>query len=313
MVALDKLVRMPCPICDCTDSRPERMLDGYALERCSACSMVYMNPRYSEEELGEIYTHRETDDLVELYARIATPSVLGEYDTTLDALERLLPGKGRLLDFACAAGYFFERAQKRGWDAHGVDIGEWTKVATDRRGVKNMHVGALAECGFPDHHFDVVYAAQAFEHLIHPRIDLAEMRRICRPGGLIYIDVPNYRTLSIVLRRDDFELNTPPQHINFFGPETLDKLLRDAGLEVLRLTSSGGLKWENLLGRRINSDIAAAYDVDHGVDHGREADLGGGESLAGRLKGLVRRSVVQPVFYDRLKVGMVLAGIARRP
>jgi SAM-dependent methyltransferase len=275
-----------------------------------------MNPQPPPELIREHYRVREPNRLIDLYRRISsTPSVRRLCEERLDWLETLMPQRGRLLDFACADGFFFERAQQRGWDAHGVDSGEWTSEAARARGLTNLHVGALADLRFPDYYFDVVYAAQVFEHLPNPRADLEELCRILRPGGILYIDVPNYRTLPILFGRDDFVLNAPPQHLNYFVPATLRLLLHGGGLRDVRIRSTDGLKWELLLGQKTRSDIQDVYS-------------GGARSIArapspksgppvGRFpihigKKFLRATVVGPVLYDGLKVGMTLAAFARR-
>lgn len=302
---LQGLVRVPCPLCSCETSHPEQIVAGYHLEACADCGLVYMNPRCTEEHLAEIYTVREEDDLIDLYARIASPSVLQGYEDKLKQLEAKVPKKGRLLDFACAAGYFFEQAQKRGWEAHGCDVGQWASRAAERRGLKNMHVGELDELGFPDEHFDVIYAAQVFEHLLNPLENLAKLKRLLKPGGMLYIDVPNYHTLPILWNKDDFMLNEPPQHINYFTPSTIRKLLTDSGMHSVKLSTSGGMKWENLLGQPITSDIAAAYGLVDG-----DGTAAKGPSLVSRVKAtaktIVRSTVVNPVFYRGMKIGMNL-------
>jgi 2-polyprenyl-3-methyl-5-hydroxy-6-metoxy-1,4-benzoquinol methylase len=291
-------------------------VDGFTLERCRRCRLVFVNPQYTGESLAELYTIRDTAALTDLYARIVSPLQIEQYRQSLRLLERGLPGRGRLLDFACAAGYFLEEASKAGWEAHGVDLGEWAKEAAEARGAQlNLHVGLLRDLRFPDHYFDVVYAAQVFEHLPQPREDLAEIRRILRPGGLLYVDVPNYRNLAGVLGKDDFLLNTPPQHINYFTAHTLSFLLKSAGFQDVRLSSSGGLKLENVFGRSTQSDIADAYRFSEkkGEDGPAlgEAPLDRGGKH--RLKQVVVSLFVKPVFYRWLKVGMTLAALARRP
>ena len=310
---LTGLVRQPCPLCGCGDSKQERVIAGYALEKCTNCSLVFMNPRCTGEHLAEIYTVRDEDELIELYARIASPAVLGEYNEKLDRLEKLVPGKGRLLDFACAAGYFFEQAQKRGWDAHGCDVGQWTARAAAARNLENMHVGEFDDLEFPDDHFDVVYAAQVFEHLLNPLEELTKLKRVLKPGGLLYIDVPNYHTLPVMFDKDDFMLNEPPQHINYFTPATMRRLLRDGGLSSVRLSSSGGIKWENLLGRPISSDIASAY----GLIDDQSSDAAHRSSFVSRCRTTAKRiakaTVINPVLYEGMKVGMNLAAFSWKP
>jgi SAM-dependent methyltransferase len=303
------LRRVPCPVCAREDSRHERTIKGFRLERCAACRHVFVNPQPSMDDVADLYVDRDNEPLVDIYERIAlAPSVRAEYLRRLAMLERLLPGRGRLLDFACGAGAFFELAQQHRWDAHGTELGRWAAEAAKRRGVQNLHVGRLADIAFPDGYFDVVYAAQVFEHLPNPGAELAEIRRVLRPGGLLYIDVPNYQTLSIVLGRDDFMLNEPPQHINYFVPASLGRLVRSASFVDVRISTDGGLKWENLFGRSINSEIKDAYEIERPTPAQPPAD-----GSAAAVKQLLLKVLVKPVLYDRLKVGMKLVAIARRP
>jgi SAM-dependent methyltransferase len=269
-----------------------------------------MNPQFSPGQIDELYRDRDRDDLTAIYARIAaSPAVIGEYDRKLALLEATLPGRGRLLDFACGSGAFFERAQQRGWDAHGTELGEWARHAAAQRELQNLHVGTLSDLAFPSSSFDVVYAAQVFEHLPRPGNELAEIRRILRPGGLLYVDVPNYRTLSIVLGRDDFMLNEPPQHLNYFSPASLRDMLTRNGFDVTQVASGGGLKWENVIGRPIRSDIASAYGL---VSSPPKASAAAGASVLRKFKSFLVANAVKPFFYERLRVGMVLFAIARR-
>jgi hypothetical protein len=125
-----------CPICDYDSSSPERTVEGYTLERCSSCGMVFVKPRISNEEISTLYTQRDPSASISLYQKIAaSPSIKLQHEQRLTLLKKLLPGKGRLLDFACGAGYFLEQAQRDGWDAHGSEIGKWAKSACESRSV----------------------------------------------------------------------------------------------------------------------------------------------------------------------------------
>ena len=310
-------MRVPCPLCDGTSTAFERHVAGFALDRCRDCGHVFMNPQFSTSEIDALYVKRDVENLAGIYSRIAaSESIRQEYGRRLDVLESMVPSRGRLLDFACGAGAFFELAQARGWDAHGTELGEWAGEAAKSRGLKNLHVGTLSTLQFQPGSFDVVYAAQVFEHLPRPTVDLGEIKRILKPGGLLYIDVPNYRTLSIVLGRDDFMLNEPPQHLNYFRPTVLAAMLRSAGFEVSRVSSAGGLKWENVIGRSIKSEIKDAYGLGEG---GRATGSASPQRPLARsaspsmLKQAALTTVVKPLLYERLKLGMLLMAFARKP
>lgn len=302
-----ELVTTTCPLCDGGNGEFTRTVDGYRLERCRGCGLVFNNPRLSDAALDRVYTDRDAEDLIAFNERMHTPAVLAQFDVKLNRLGRRLPRMGRLLDFGCGAGYFLQRAQQRGWEAHGVELGHWAGEAAHRRRVPNLHTARLQDMAFPDGHFDVVNASQVFEHLTHPLPELAEIRRVLKPGGLFLIDVPNYHTLPIMLNADDFMLNAPPQHVAFYTPRTLRKLLAAGGLKVDRVFTSSGLKWENLLGKPIRSDIASAHTDATAPPKPQRAS-----GLMGKVKRAVRELLIDPLFYRMWKVGMLLEAESRK-
>lgn len=309
-----ELVRVGCALCGADRSVYERTLEGFTLERCRRCGFVFTNPRSSPDTLADLYSERDAAELIPYYARVASPAVIAGYQRRLRLLTRWLPGRGRLLDFGCGAGYFVEQAACQGWESHGTDLGAWAEEAAARREVRNIRAGYLRDLNFPDCYFDVVHSSQVLEHLENPLEDLAEIRRILRPGGLLYVDVPNYRTLTILLGKDDFYQNTPPQHLNYFTPGTLARLLTAANFRCSRLSTEGGLKWENLLGRQVPRDLLP--EEGH-PNSGRPCFPPISPPFRDRLAALTKQailaSVVRPVFYNWLKVGMLLVAVARRP
>jgi SAM-dependent methyltransferase len=107
-------------------------------------------------------------------------------------LPRLAP-TARVLDIGCGPGTITADLAARvpdgdvvGIDAAG-DVLAMARAEADRRGQANVRfeVGDAYELGFEDETFDVVHAHQVMQHLSDPVAALTEMRRVCRPGGLI--------------------------------------------------------------------------------------------------------------------------------
>ena len=63
----------------------------------------------------------------------------------------------------------------------------WRGRRPSRRGQANVRfeTGDVYQLAFEDGTFDVVHAHQVLQHLSDPVAALAEMRRVCRPGGLV--------------------------------------------------------------------------------------------------------------------------------
>jgi SAM-dependent methyltransferase len=57
-------------------------------------------------------------------------------------------------------------------------------------------VGDVYALDFPDDTFDVVHAHQVLQHLSDPVAALGEMRRVCRPGGLVAARDADYAAMT---------------------------------------------------------------------------------------------------------------------
>jgi ubiquinone/menaquinone biosynthesis C-methylase UbiE len=105
-----------------------------------------------------------------------------------------------LLDVGCGPGSITIDLARRvapgrvvGLDASGTVIEEARATAVDA-GVSTVsfEVADLFELPFDDGSFDVVHAHQVLQHVPDPEAALAEMRRVCRQGGMVAVRDGDY-------------------------------------------------------------------------------------------------------------------------
>jgi SAM-dependent methyltransferase len=107
-------------------------------------------------------------------------------------LPRLARG-ARVLDVGCGPGTITADLAARVPSGQVVGIDTAADVVTvarqeaERRGQANVRfeTGDVYQLAFEDGVFDVVHAHQVLQHLSDPVAALAEMRRVCRPGGVV--------------------------------------------------------------------------------------------------------------------------------
>ena len=78
-----------------------------------------------------------------------------------------------------------------GIDRSPEAIAAATEAAGDVPGV-TFRIGDVYLLDFPDDSFDVVHAHQVLQHLSDPVAALKEMRRVCRPSGLVAVRDSDY-------------------------------------------------------------------------------------------------------------------------
>ncbi|HEX3725104.1 MAG TPA: class I SAM-dependent methyltransferase [Pirellulales bacterium] len=85
---------------------------------------------------------------------------------------------------------------------------------------------------FEDGTFDLVYLEHVFEHLPEAPSLIEQFWHLLAPGGVLMIMVPNHacrRARHLGLRFDGF---TPPAHLFYFTPESLQHVLTSRGFEI---------------------------------------------------------------------------------
>ena len=182
------------------------------------------------------------EELLAFYSRYTmiediSPVTLVRYEEVLDSFEPFRK-TGRILETGCGAGVFMHRAALRGWAVHGTEIGDHALAAATGRGIK-MAEGPLNPANYPPDHFDVVCSIEVIEHLTHPRSELSNVMQVLRPGGLFYVTTPNFNCLARRLSPGDWNVASYPEHLTYFTPGTLHRMLGDEGLEKRALTTTG--------------------------------------------------------------------------
>ncbi|MDI6840230.1 MAG: class I SAM-dependent methyltransferase [bacterium] len=131
---------------------------------------------------------------------------------------------GKLLDIGCNIGLMVKETEKRGFDAIGIDIDE-KAVEIARRESCNVNIGVPESMNFLNNEFDVVLMNHVLEHILDVNCTLREVYRVLKPGGLLFLNVPNYAGLIARMMKERWLSLCPDEHVWQFEPNTLLPLL----------------------------------------------------------------------------------------
>ena len=100
----------------------------------------------------------------------------------------LLVAGMRVLDIGCGQGLALEQFRALGLEARGITLGSDAGICRAKGfDVREMDQNFM---DFEDGSFDVLWCRHVLEHSVAPLFTLSEYRRITKPKGLIYIEVP---------------------------------------------------------------------------------------------------------------------------
>jgi 2-polyprenyl-3-methyl-5-hydroxy-6-metoxy-1,4-benzoquinol methylase len=210
------------------------------LVRCRGCDLVYVSPTFDEAHYKKVYRSAEYQEIVrDLGVKSHEYRVARFGRERVDIMARhLSAARPRLLDVGCSTGFVVEAARDRGWDAVGLDLNPSAVEFGRGRGLDLREV-ALEDAGLEPATFDAVTLFDVLEHLIDPVRTLRACIRLVKPGGIVFLYVPNYDSASRLLMGKDAHFIWPTHHLNYYTPVTIQDLLRRQGLGTEYLATEG--------------------------------------------------------------------------
>ncbi len=234
-----------CPVCQSSQAAPEleQTTDGhrYAFLRCAACRLLFVAAPPTEAELRRWYDQQWSQEYEQTRAgEQAVEETLRQrrFQRRLNDLNRL-GASGRLLDVGCQNGTFLMLARQRGWNPSGVELAP-AAVAQARQQGFEVFEGTLPQAHLPGAAFDVVTLWHLLEHVPQPLEFLREIRRILKPGGLLAIETPNVDGRAFRRQGARWEYLLAPQHLCYFGAESLRQALERTGFDLASQRREGG-------------------------------------------------------------------------
>jgi len=160
----------------------------------------------------------------------------------LEKLDSLPPS--RILDLGCSSGRLAEKMRERGHYVVGVDV----KALPGVKDRTNEFYVADLDGGLPpeiDPCFDVVIAGDVIEHLVRPGQALRWIQQILRPGGQVFLSVPNfvhwYPRIRVALGIFGYDRRgiLDETHLRFFTRSSLRRLVRACGYDIVEESATG--------------------------------------------------------------------------
>jgi len=150
-------------------------------------------------------------------------------------------GKGRLLDLGCNEGRGLSIYKKNGFEPEGLELNERAADKAMNSGFK-VFTEPFEEFQ-PKQLYNVVVLSNVLEHSLDPKSMLANVHRVLKPKGEVWISCPNVESWQRRLF-GRFWINWHvPFHIFHFSKNTLSKILNNNGFKITKETQQSPSLW----------------------------------------------------------------------
>ena len=242
-----------CPICRTNNISSDRSpfsKNGWNIKQCITCGFVYLenSPHYKDFE--EKYAWEKTSAIETLNRKSDGPlfflisKLIKKFRNKYiksDKLIGLVNGyfnPGNVLDVGCGGGGVLSRLNKI-YRPFGIEISKQLSHQAHQYAfscggvVKNTNALEGLD-SFKEDLFEGVIMSAFLEHEIDPTEVLKKTLRVLKPGGSLIIKVPNYSSINRVFRGNKWCGFRFPDHVNYWTPVSLIKLLKGVGFNIVR-------------------------------------------------------------------------------
>jgi ubiquinone/menaquinone biosynthesis C-methylase UbiE len=162
----------------------------------------------------------------------------------LDKFSRHLKETALVLDLGCGPGRDIASLRDRGLQVVGMDLSTGMLNEAQERVGGPLACADMRQLPLPTSAFDGIWVCAALLHLPHEQAPgaLAEMRRILRPGGSLYVSVKQGQG-------EQWNDQYGRRFFAYYGQEDLAKLVTGAGfaVEELWVEPQPGTTWISVI------------------------------------------------------------------
>lgn len=234
-----------CPVCALAPRSLYPLANGARLQQCPRCLLAWwrwppFDPAafYDQSYFQSPAATKGYDD----YAALE-PGLMRTARSRLRRIDRLAglvrdtrqqPGHRNLLDIGCGTGAFLEVARRSGWDVRGVEVSAYAAEQARQRGL-SVACEPIEHLTPPPATYDCVTLWDVLEHVRDPVRVLRAAGSALRSAGVLALSTGDITSLCARLSGRRWHLFNLPEHLYFFSPAALVRMLsRD--FRLIRVT-----------------------------------------------------------------------------
>lgn len=210
--------------------------ENFAVVTCNNCSLHFIPPYYRKKIQ---YTQYKNADVTAAVRAGNNWIKIQRHKLRFKFIQKFIKS-GKLFDLGAGWGHFMLAGKELGYDVYGVEISEqpYLYCVNDLKlPVDHIDFFEMDEAK----KFDIVTMWDVLEHIDKADEFLAKCAKLTKPNGYLFLQVPQIDSYFAKHHKDNWKM-MGLDHVNYFGKETITKILERNGYEVVKIKSSFEIK-----------------------------------------------------------------------
>lgn len=208
----------------------------FPIIQCQTCTTAFTNNIPVLHEIGRYYQSKEyishsdsSEGIVnKLYHKVRSITLISKKNLVKHHTKK---SSGNILDIGCGTAAFLHTMKMAGWQITGLEPDEKAREKAQTL----YQIPALPSENLftlPPQSFDAIALWHVLEH-VHPLHEyLAQIRTLLKPGGKLFIAVPNYTSYDAKHYAEFWAAYDVPRHLYHFSPKSVTLLMHAHQLKV---------------------------------------------------------------------------------
>jgi len=199
---------------------------------CGQCGLLSTSA--TKLEIKKYVIRKYSNEYATNYAQALT-KLHKRFDRHLDLINKYRAGN-KFLDIGCGTGHFLKyliSVQDSG-NFFGVEPSKLLREVAKKNTSLDIRDGMLNKIPFRDNFFDIITCYDVLEHDAELSENVAELRRVLKPNGILLIQAPNYKSIMAYITGKRWDWWCIPDHVLHFSYEFLTRYMKANGFSILR-------------------------------------------------------------------------------
>ena len=228
-----------CPICKGIDKQSlfhqsfsgfstNNLLSSYDVVSCNTCGFCFADNIPEQIDFDKYYKELSKYENFSLELK-ESPYDRKRFSIMVDYIKRFIShSEDHIVEVGCATGFLLSLIKNEGFlNVTGIDPSPaCSKTAQDHYKIKVL-TNTISTIDLPKNSVDFLILVGVLEHIKDLDESIQKLRALLRPGGRFFIAIPDG---SQYFRGEDAPFQEfSVEHINFFGPVSLENLMKRNG------------------------------------------------------------------------------------
>lgn len=220
-------------------------ISEWSIERCPHCQFAKIDPLPTQTSRPVFYSK---DNIQQRFKKKRSPArqlfkTLKSWTNNTfhwnkssifqQKIEHYVKKGGKVFDVGCGDGSFLNQIRDN-YQCYGIEISDYLAERAVERGMTNVKTGNFLTMDLGADRYDALTMISIIEHIDQPKVALQQCFDHLKDGGVLLLKTPNYNCLLRSMMGKKWSGLRPPDHVVYFNPTNLKKLLKDIGFKKFK-------------------------------------------------------------------------------